>query len=206
MIIGDDAREGDALRKGAGIHIDTSAFASEFASELADESPMRMTIEEDNESVVIETFAEKARPQTPVRVQQARAREREMRQLLGIGTTLVQNLAPLEVRWQSLQRIRDTPQPAQKTPEWYALRNAMLTASDFYKCLSTPHAMKTFALQKTDNVANAVDISKGRACRHGIKYEHVCKQVYEAMRRRVWLHPTPRHLIPGRLPRRHLLR
>ena len=106
-------------------------------------------------------------------------KELEKRELLG-SAFLKTPIASHADRLATLLRLRRAPQPEQQTDAWYEFRNSMLTASDFYKALGTARARNTFALQKVQVSPNTS--GRSRACMHGIKYEPVCRAVYEAMR------------------------
>ena len=90
-----------------------------------------------------------------------------------------------------LETLRNLPQPEQRSPEWYAQRDRMITASDFGKALKSEKARESFAKEKAKPIfdrleCEAKDIeyirplrrTGGRACQHGIMFEPVCDLIY----------------------------
>ena len=49
---------------------------------------------------------------------------------------------------QVLARLHATPQPAQRTTEWYAYRHALITASNAYKIFDTPGSQNQLIYEK----------------------------------------------------------
>jgi hypothetical protein len=82
----------------------------------------------------------------------------------------------------SMARLRAQPQFEQRTPQWYAMRTSMLTASDFVKVTGTDRGRDTFALSKVATGSEGRREVTGRACLHGIVFEPVCRMFYESIR------------------------
>jgi putative phage-type endonuclease len=49
---------------------------------------------------------------------------------------------------QTIEYLRNVPQPAQRTKEWYAFRQSVLTASNIWKLFSTPSTMNQLIYEK----------------------------------------------------------
>jgi hypothetical protein len=94
---------------------------------------------------------------------------------------------PLEARRARLRALRAWDQPEQRTPAWYAMRDNMVTASDFGGLLGSDRALRTFARRKAAASSAARAAGGGRptggsACQHGVLCEPVCQLVYERLR------------------------
>jgi putative phage-type endonuclease len=96
----------------------------------------------------------------------------------GVGCEEHGALSPSE-RCARLAALRSAPQPEQRSKEWYAMRESMLTASDFQKALTSDASRMSFALDKAD--PRPFFSSSSAACQHGVLFEHVCAQVYERL-------------------------
>lgn len=79
---------------------------------------------------------------------------------------------------EQVRQIRLLPQPGQRTPEWYAMREAMITASDWATCLGMdPYkTMKEFLAKKS---GSAVPFTGNATTEWGVKYEPVANMIYE---------------------------
>lgn len=90
-----------------------------------------------------------------------------------------------------LDTLRNLPQPEQRSPEWYAQRDRMITASDFGKALKSEKACESFAKEKAKPILDRLECEAkgleyirpqrrtgGRACQHGIMFEPVCDLIY----------------------------
>lgn len=77
-----------------------------------------------------------------------------------------------------VQQIRLLPQPEQRTPEWYSMRESMITASDWATCLGMdPYkGMKEFLAKKS---GGGVPFTGNATTEWGVKYEPVANMVYE---------------------------
>lgn len=95
---------------------------------------------------------------------------------------------------QVLARLHATPQPAQRTTEWYAYRHALITASNAYKIFDTPGSQNQLIYEKClplsvsvptptradtliENLVPTVNISS--PMHWGQKYEPVSTMYYE---------------------------
>ncbi len=106
----------------------------------------------------------------------------------------------LEYNKSQVERLRQLPQPEQRSPEWYAMRNSMLSASDWGSILG---------MSKYGGGKNQVLIKKcspeatfftNDAMQWGIKYEAVAIKIYEHRNQTNVIefgcirHPTIHHL------------
>jgi hypothetical protein len=82
-----------------------------------------------------------------------------------------------------LQELRDIPQPAQNTPEWFDYRWNRLTASSAWKALSSEAMVNSLIYSKCKpvdrNKNDSVNINS--ATHHGHKFEPVSTELYEKM-------------------------
>lgn len=96
-----------------------------------------------------------------------------------------------DTRVSILETLRNLPQPEQRSPEWYAQRDRMITASDFGKALKSEKARESFAKEKATPIFDRLECEAkgleylrpqrrtgGRACQHGIMFEPVCDLIY----------------------------
>ena len=95
-----------------------------------------------------------------------------------IGNNCFISLSLSEIYLQ-LEHLRNSPQPEQRTQEWYEMRESMLTASDFYKALGSQVSIDNYAISKV--LPRESKSSHSNACQHGILFEPVCKLFYESM-------------------------
>lgn len=80
-----------------------------------------------------------------------------------------------------IQYLKDVPQPAQKTPEWYTFRKKHLTGSNIWKLFSTPGARNQLIYEKlAPSSSNAYrnNLSEG-PLNWGHKYEPLSILFYE---------------------------
>ena len=98
--------------------------------------------------------------------------------LTKIGNNCFISLSLSEIYLQ-LEHLRNSPQPEQRTQEWYEMRESMLTASDFYKALGSQVSIDNYAISKV--LPRESKSSHSNACQHGILFEPVCKLFYESM-------------------------
>ena len=80
---------------------------------------------------------------------------------------------------EQVKRLKLLPQPEQRTPEWYAMRDGMISASDAGTVIGeNPYQQPQSVLLKkcgeSDNFKGG-----GSAIQWGVKYENVAKQIYE---------------------------
>jgi putative phage-type endonuclease len=96
---------------------------------------------------------------------------------------------------QVLSRLNATPQPAQRSNEWYAYRHSLITASNAYKIFDTPGAQNQLIYEKcsplpvavsTQNQPDFIDINSlvptvnvSSPMHWGQKYEPVSTMYYE---------------------------
>ena len=80
-----------------------------------------------------------------------------------------------------LRRLRNTPQPQQRTPEWYEFRHQRLTASSIWKALEEGKTLNQliYAKCKPINRAKYSKVNITSPMHHGHKYEPVSIQLYE---------------------------
>jgi putative phage-type endonuclease len=86
---------------------------------------------------------------------------------------------------QKIQRLRDTPQPVQRTPEWYQFRWNLITASNAWKAFETPSSINQLIYEKCQPLKSADDeeevkmINVNSPMHWGQKYEPATVMVYE---------------------------
>jgi len=74
-----------------------------------------------------------------------------------------------------LSWIGNQPFQEQRSEEWYAFRNSMMTASELHKLFGSDKIEKSFIDSKT-----IVKKQKsGKSCLHGIMYEELARKIYE---------------------------
>jgi putative phage-type endonuclease len=78
-----------------------------------------------------------------------------------------------------LAELRAIPQPAQRTPEWHAMRNNMLTASNIWKVFGSDAQINSLIYEKCMPVAG--ERQGGGARQWGTIYEPVSVLIYEDM-------------------------
>jgi hypothetical protein len=104
----------------------------------------------------------------------------EARQMRGFACAIPAECLTVTHRLQRLRMLRTVPQPEQRSPAWYKMREGMLTASDFHRALTSDASRLRFALDKV--VPKSFGASGSAACRHGVRFEPVCGLVYERLR------------------------
>ena len=76
--------------------------------------------------------------------------------------------------------LKDCPQPAQRTPEWYTYRNSRITASDSASVLNkNPYKTRDKFLQDKSFPENNFVKLSGDAIRHGVIFEDIVCKIYE---------------------------
>jgi len=88
---------------------------------------------------------------------------------------------------QKIQRLRDTPQPVQRTPEWYQFRWNLITASNAWKAFETQSSINQLIYEKCQPLKSADDeseeevkmINVNSPMHWGQKYEPATVMVYE---------------------------
>ena len=82
------------------------------------------------------------------------------------------------------QQLKSLPQPAQRTPEWYAFRHNLLTASNIYMALGTTAQRNRLICEKCKPlvVPTTQSAPNTQSATHwGQKYEQVTTMIYESM-------------------------
>jgi putative phage-type endonuclease len=91
---------------------------------------------------------------------------------------------------EKIQRLRDIPQPVQRTPEWYKFRWNLITASNAWKAFETQNTINQLIYEKcqslkyanTDSVEEEVKMVNTNTTLHwGQKYEPLSVMLYEHM-------------------------
>lgn len=85
-----------------------------------------------------------------------------------------------------LHVLNNTPQPAQRTKEWYEFRNSLITASNLWKVFGTDAQVNSIIYEKcsatAEGASNKFSSSDGTgSMQWGIKYERVTVMIYEAI-------------------------
>ncbi len=97
------------------------------------------------------------------------------REILAEPEYTTEKVAELEEHIRYLDTI---PQPAQRSPEWYAFRKTRLTASDFGTAVGVnPYSDKKRLIRK--KCGEDQPFKAGPAIIHGVKYEDVAIAIYE---------------------------
>ena len=86
-----------------------------------------------------------------------------------------------------IQRLRDTPQPVQRTPEWYQFRWNLITASNAWKAFETQSSINQLIYEKCQPLKSTDDeheeevkmINVNSPMHWGQKYEPATVMVYE---------------------------
>jgi hypothetical protein len=84
-----------------------------------------------------------------------------------------------------IEKLKQIPQPAQRTPEWYEFRNGLLSASNLWKAFVTESQMNSLIYEKCKaihhvNTENTY-VNTESSLHWGVKYEPVSVIVYESM-------------------------
>jgi len=88
---------------------------------------------------------------------------------------------------QKIQRLRDIPQPDQRTPEWYSFRWNLITASNAWKALESQATINQLIYEKCQPLksSNAMEeeevkmVNTNTPLHWGQKYEPITVQIYE---------------------------
>ena len=79
---------------------------------------------------------------------------------------------------QIIHKLKQIPQPEQRTPEWYAFRKDRLTASDLGTIIGVnPYEQSDYIVQKKCGFEKPFRVN--RAIKWGIKYEEVITMIYQ---------------------------
>ncbi len=90
----------------------------------------------------------------------------------------------IDIIEKKIQKLRDIPQPVQRTPEWYQFRWNLITASNAWKALDTTSNVNQLICEKcqpinTSNETKSVNVNT--PMHWGQKYEPVSVMVYESI-------------------------
>jgi len=79
---------------------------------------------------------------------------------------------------EKIEALRKKPQPVQRTPEWYAYRHTLITASSAYKALGSEAKIRELVKSKQGEVVIHTGTSTEGPMHWGVKYEPVSIQYY----------------------------
>ena len=89
---------------------------------------------------------------------------------------------------QKIQRLREIPQPVQRTPEWYKFRWNLITASNAWKAFETQSSINQLIYEKCqplktfeDNKDDIKMVNTNTPMHWGQKYEPLSVMIYENM-------------------------
>jgi putative phage-type endonuclease len=93
----------------------------------------------------------------------------------------------IDIIGQKIQRLRDMPQPDQRTPEWYSFRWNLITASNAWKALESQATINQLIYEKCQPLksTNAMEeeevkmVNTNTPLHWGQKYEPITVQIYE---------------------------
>ncbi len=87
---------------------------------------------------------------------------------------------------EQLKVLRDKPQPAQRTKEWYEFRHKLITASNAYKAFESPATQNQLIFEKCqplpiidEGVKVVETVNVNSTLHHGQKYEPLSVMIYE---------------------------
>ena len=78
-----------------------------------------------------------------------------------------------------LKKLRDKPQPKQKSPEWYEYRHRLITASSAYKAIGSDAKVRELVKSKQKPFQLYESTSAEGPMHWGVKYEPVSIQYYQ---------------------------
>lgn len=78
-----------------------------------------------------------------------------------------------------LEKLRNKPQPKQKTPEWYEYRHKLITASSAYKAIGSDAKVRELIKSKSKPFEMYESTSAEGPMHWGVKYEPVSIQYYQ---------------------------
>ena len=94
-------------------------------------------------------------------------------------TTLIYPIPDIPTLFSKLEKIKNTYQPDQRTPEWYSFRNQLLTASSISKILGSPAKRNELICSKCNPVSHPTQSTYTSGPMHwGVKYEPVSFAYY----------------------------
>jgi putative phage-type endonuclease len=107
------------------------------------------------------------------------------RSVPSVGTPRACSGASRDAIKRNLDRLLQSPQPDQRTPEWYQSRYNMITASSAHKAFGSQSKVNEIICAKCAPVdmhsGSARGLNTDNACHWGIKYEAVSVLYYEQM-------------------------
>jgi putative phage-type endonuclease len=85
---------------------------------------------------------------------------------------------------EKIQILKDCPQPAQRTPEWYAFRQGVITASNIWKIFASEAQINSFIYDKCKNAdvpppPGGGYVNTQSSLHWGVKYEPLSTMLYE---------------------------
>ena len=93
-------------------------------------------------------------------------------------TTFIRNVLPSNIGTK-LEKLKNIPQPAQRTPEWYEFRHNHLTASSIWKVFGTNSQQNQLIYSKCNTLTKQTTPSIYSTLHWGHKYEPVSTMWYE---------------------------
>jgi hypothetical protein len=88
----------------------------------------------------------------------------------------------LEYIAHTIDRLHATPQPKQRTPEWYAFRNGLISASNLWKVFASEAQVNSLIYEKCRPAVEYSTYTNLESSMHwGVKYEPVSVMLYEAL-------------------------
>jgi len=82
-----------------------------------------------------------------------------------------------------IMTLKNQPQPTQRTPEWYAFRQSVITASNIGKIFSTDAQLNSFIYEKCKNLDMPPQcggyVNTESSLHWGVKYEPLTSMLYE---------------------------
>jgi putative phage-type endonuclease len=93
---------------------------------------------------------------------------------------------------QKIQKLREIPQPVQRTPEWYQFRSNLITASNAWKAFESQSAINQLIYEKcqpiksideneNENIKVVNSVNTNTPMHHGQKYEPLSVMLYETI-------------------------
>ena len=88
-----------------------------------------------------------------------------------------------EVIKDTIEYVRNKPQPPQRTPAWYEFRNNLITASNAWKALKSKSSRAQLVSEKCKEIDmskyDTSNVNTNTAFHHGTKYEEISVMFYE---------------------------
>jgi len=84
-----------------------------------------------------------------------------------------------------IKTLSDTPQPAQRTKEWYEFRNNLISASNLWKVFGTEAQVNSIIYEKCSSNENTTTPFSAKdsfgSMQWGVKYEKITVMIYESI-------------------------